>query len=255
MKHVNEPVPNVLERRPDTPLRLASLIERCMAKVPAERPASMDEVVSELESVRSELDAKDGGEATMIIKAKPAAKPARAPRRRAPRKPFPVWPALVGLLLLAAVIGGILLASRDGGGNPGTAAGGTVHLQGVASFDPQGDGEEHSERVGDATDGNAATYWTTERYNSFSKPGVGLVLDAGAARELSQVAVTTDTPGFTAEIRAGDSPQGPFDTVVGSSQTVNDSTTWDLEGAKSRYYVIWITQLDRVAHINEAKAN
>ena len=51
MKHVNEPVPNVLDRRPDTPLRLASLIERCMAKLPAERPASMDEVVSELESV------------------------------------------------------------------------------------------------------------------------------------------------------------------------------------------------------------
>jgi len=253
MKHVNEAVPSVLERRPDTPLRLASLIERCMAKTPAERPASMDEVVSELESVRSELDAKDGGEATMIIKAKPAAKPARAPR--APRKPFPLWPALVGLLVLAAVVGGILLVSRDGG-NPGTAAdGGSVKLQGVASFDPQGDGEEHSERVGDATDGNAATYWTTERYNSFSKPGVGLVLDAGAARELSQIAVTTDTPGFTAEIRAGGSPEGPFDSVVGSSRTVNDSTTWDLEGAKSQYYVIWITQLDRVAHINEVEAN
>ena len=52
MKHVNEPVPNVLERRPDTPLRLASLVERCMAKVPYERPASMDDVVRELEAVR-----------------------------------------------------------------------------------------------------------------------------------------------------------------------------------------------------------
>ena len=259
MKHVNEPVSNVLERRPDTPLRLASLIERCMAKSPAERPASMDEVVKELEAVRSELDAKDGGDATMIIRAKPAPKPPR-PSRRGAHRSFPVWPVLVGLLLLAAVIGGILLAKRDdGGGNPGPAAGaGAVHLQGVASFDPQadgGDGEEHSERVRDATDGNAATYWTTERYNSFSKPGVGLVLDAGAARELSQIAITTDTPGFTAEIRAGNAPQGPFDAVVGSSRTVNDSTTWDLEGAKSRYYVIWIMKLDRVAHVNEAKAS
>ena len=81
------------------------------------------------------------------------------------------------------------------------------------------------------------------------------MLDAGEERELSQVAVTTDTPGFTAEIRAGDSPQGPFDTVVGPSRTVADSATWDLDGAKSRYYAIWITQLDRVAHINEAVAN
>jgi serine/threonine-protein kinase len=68
MKHVNEPVPNVLERRPDTPLRLASLIERSMSKQPADRPASMDEVVSELESVRSELDARQGDEATMIVR-------------------------------------------------------------------------------------------------------------------------------------------------------------------------------------------
>ena len=255
MRHVNEVVPNVLERRPDTPLRLASLVESCMAKLPAERPASMDEVVSELVSVRAELDAKDGGEATMIIKPKAAPKPQRAPRQRVPRKPFPSWPALVGALLLAAVIGGILLASRDGG-NPGTAAGDTVTLQGVASYDPQGDDkEEHPERVEDATDGDSATYWTTSTYfGGFRKDGVGLVLDAGEPRALSQIAVTTDTPGFTAEIRAGDSPQGPFDTVVGSSRTAADSTTWDLDGAKSRYYVVWITQLDRVAHVNEAVA-
>jgi hypothetical protein len=254
MKHVNEPAPNVLERRPDTPLRLASLIERCMAKTPAERPTSMDEVVSELESVRSELDAKDGGEATMIIRPKAAPKPTRAPRQRGKGRPFPVWPVLVAVLVLAAVVGGILLAGRDGD-DPRVVTGSTVKLQGVASFDPQGDREEHSERVQDATDGDPATYWTTERYDSFSKPGVGLVLDAGEARDLSQVAVTTDTPGFTAEIRAGDSPEGPFDTVVGPSRTVADSTTWDLDGAKSRYYAIWITQLDRVAHVNEAAAS
>jgi serine/threonine-protein kinase len=254
MKHVNEPVPNVLERRPDAPLRLASLIERCMAKVPGERPASMDDVVSELESVLVEFDAKDGSEATMIIKPKAAPKPTRATRQRATRRPFPLGAVLVGVVLLAAVVGGILLAGRDGE-NPSPAGGGIVKLQGVASFDPQGDGEEHSERVQDATDGDPATYWTTERYDSFSKPGVGLVLDAGEERQLSQVAVTTDTPGFTAEIRAGDSPQGPFDTVVGPSRTVADSATWDLDGAKSRYYAIWITQLDRVAHINETVAS
>jgi hypothetical protein len=211
----------------------------------------MDEVVSELESVRSELDAKDGGESTMIVKPKAAPKPRRT---RASRKSFPVWPALVGALLLAAVVGGILLARGDG--DPGIAAGDTVQLEGIASFDPPpGDDEEHSERVEDATDGDPATYWTTERYNTFAKSGVGLVLDAGAARQLSQIAITTDTPGFTAEIRAGDSPDGPFDTVVGSSRTVEGSATWDLEGAEARYYVVWITQLDRVAHINEALAS
>ncbi|HEX4930487.1 MAG TPA: serine/threonine-protein kinase, partial [Gaiellaceae bacterium] len=253
MKHVNEPVPNVLDRRPDTPLRLASLVERSMAKLPPDRPASMDEVVSELGSVRSELAAKDGGESTMIIKPKAAPKRERAPRK--PRKAFPIWPTLAVALLLAAVIGGILLASRDGD-SPDAATGATVQLQGIASFDPApGDGAEHNERVQDATDGNPATYWTTERYSSFSKPGVGLVLDAGEPRQLSQIAITTDTPGFTAEIRAGDSPEGPFDTIVGTSRTAEESTTWDIEDADQQYYVIWITQLDRVAHVNEAVAN
>ncbi|MDQ3162524.1 MAG: protein kinase, partial [Actinomycetota bacterium] len=90
MKHVNDEVPSVLERRPDTPLRLASLIESCMAKLPPERPGSMDAVVGELESCLAELDGKDGGEATMIVKPSAAAKPTRTPRRRVPRKPFPV---------------------------------------------------------------------------------------------------------------------------------------------------------------------
>lgn len=253
MKHVNDEVPNVLARRPDTPLRLASLIESCMAKLPADRPASMDAVVAELEAVLAELEAKDGGEATMIVKPKRAPRPARAPRGHAARRPFPVWPALLSALLLAAVIGGILLM-RDDGGNSGAAAADPVALEGVASFDPQGDREEHSERVRDATDGDASTYWTTERYRSFSKDGVGLVLDAGAPRELSQLAITTDTPGYTAEIRSGNSPQGPFDTVAGPGKTVGASTTWDLDGPEAQYYVVWITELDRVAHINEVKA-
>jgi eukaryotic-like serine/threonine-protein kinase len=257
MKHVNEPVPNVLDRRPDTPLRLASLVERCMAKQPGDRPASMDEVVSELESVRSDLDAREGDEATMIVRPKAALKPSRPPRRRAPGRPFPVLPALIALLLLAAAVAGILLLGREGD-NPGAAPpGDAVQLQGVASYDPQGDDkEEHPERVQDATDGNASTYWTTSTYEDFSatKEGVGLVLDAGETRELAQIAVSTDTPGFTAEIRAGSSPQGPFETV-GSSKTVVERTVWDLEGPEARYYVVWITALDGKAHVNEARAS
>src|SRR5687767_9566317 len=55
MKHVNEPVPGLLERRTDCPLRLAAVVERCMAKEPADRPASMDEVVAELQACLHEL--------------------------------------------------------------------------------------------------------------------------------------------------------------------------------------------------------
>ena len=57
LRHVNDPVPSLLERRPDCPLRLASLVEQCMAKEAADRPESMSDVVSELETCLAELDA------------------------------------------------------------------------------------------------------------------------------------------------------------------------------------------------------
>ncbi len=120
MKHVNEPVPSVLERRPDTPLRLAALVESCMAKAPADRPPSMDVVVAELEACRSELEAKDGDESTMIIR-KPVTKPVRAQRAPRRRARLPLFAILVGALLLGAVIAGFVLL-RDDGGQGATAA-------------------------------------------------------------------------------------------------------------------------------------
>ncbi len=255
MKHVNEPVPSVLGARPDTPIRLASLIERCLAKQPADRPASMDEVVAELEAVKAELDAREGDEGTMIMR-RPAAVPARPPKqkRRARRdRRAPLWLLLLGLLLLAVAVGGILLAIRDDDSPGGAANDAPVRLRGLASYDPDGDDEEHSERVADATDGDPATYWTTESYRAFSKPGVGLVLKVSGAPET--LTLTTDTPGFNAEIRAGNSPDGPFDTVVANDARTAPTTTWELQDTDAPYLAVWITDLDGVAHVNEVKAS
>jgi hypothetical protein len=72
--------------------------------------------------------------------------------------------------------------------------------------------------------------------------GLGLVLDAGSPVKLSQVKVTTPTPGFTAEIRSGDSPTDGF-TADSSSQTVDRTTTFTLDGRTARYYAVWITEL------------
>ena len=81
------------------------------------------------------------------------------------------------------------------------------------------------------------------------------MLDAGEPRELSQIAITTNTPGFLAKMRPRISPDGPFDTAIGQSRTVAESTTWDLDRAAAQYYVVWITDLDRTAHVNEVVAN
>jgi hypothetical protein len=254
MKHVNEPVPSLLERRPDVPLRLAALVERSMAKDPAERPASMGEVVDELDAVRRELGAPDG-DATMIVKS-PVLKASRPRPQRArsgrSRGPWPVVISLAGLALLAAAVAALIFGRGDGAA--GSASGGRpVALQAVASYDPEGSGGEHDERLADATDGDVSTYWTTERYRSFSKSGVGIVLDTGGG-DVKTLTLVTDTPGYTAEITSGGSPTS-FGAVVGASQTVGGTTTYELQGEPGRYLLVWITRLDGFAHINEVKAS
>jgi hypothetical protein len=130
-----------------------------------------------------------------------------------------------------------------------------VKLAGVGAFDPPpGDGREHDERAGEATDGDRATHWTTERYNTFAKPGVGLVLDAGEAVAISRLTVVTDTPGFTALIRSGDSPESAR--AVSRPRAVAGTTTFEVSSEPARYYVVWITNLGPNAsvHVNDVRA-
>ena len=171
----------------------------------------------------------------------------------APASRWPLAIALLALLAIAAIVVGLLTIA---GGDGGKSAGEPVGLIGIGSYDPDGDQSEHTERVGFATDGNLATYWTTEHYRSFTKSGVGLVLDAGRPTEASTVRVRTDTPGYTAQIRAGNLLTGPF-RAVSKSEQVARATTFDVDPkAPARYYVIWITSLSGdVAHVNEVRAS
>jgi serine/threonine-protein kinase len=259
MKHLNERVPNILERRPDVPVRLAAAIERAVEKDPAQRFASMNELASELRTCLAELDSFDD-ERTFIA-------PSRVMRTSAPhrvRARRPRWPlyALLALIAAAAIVAGVLGLGGSNHGKPGgnVAAATVVPIQGATSYDPQGsDHTEHSDAAPRATDHNPSTYWYTDIYNTQNfgglKSGVGLVLDAGKPVALKSLTVTTDTPGFTAKIQAGDSASGPF-ADDSSVQTVNGTTTVPLRGTTARYYVVWLTGLPpgRIAHVNEVIA-
>ena len=137
-----------------------------------------------------------------------------------------------------------------------------MHLHGAAAYDPPpGDGHEDNQGVGLATDGNPTTFWETEHYTTQNfgglKTGVGLVLDAGSPVKLSGLAVTTDTPGFTAKIEAGSTPGGPW-TPVSAVKTVASTTTFSLHPSSStRYYLLWLTSLAPgvdLTHVNEVHA-
>jgi hypothetical protein len=128
-----------------------------------------------------------------------------------------------------------------------------VAVAGVGAYDPEGDRSENGPQAGMATDGIATTAWKSEHYRStFSKSGVGLVLDAGKPVKASRVVVTTDTPGYAAQVQVGSSATGPF-TSVSASKTTTGRTVYALKPRRARYLVIWITSMpaEGVADVNE----
>lgn len=251
LKHVHEPPPSLLDVRRDVPLRVVAAIDRALEKNPSDRFPTMDAFAAELEACLRELG-DDTGSGTTVIPTP------RQHRARPRRSSWPVITALVALLAIGAVVAGLLKFRGDA--TPATATGRPVALSGLASYDPYGDHREHDNEVALAADNNPATFWTTEDYHdlSLNKPGVGIILDAGTPVAVSSIRVRTDTPGFTAEIRAGNNLSGPF-TAVSASGTVAGLTTFEVHsnGGPMEYYVIWITKLPpggSVAHVNEARA-
>jgi eukaryotic-like serine/threonine-protein kinase len=268
MRHVRDPVPSVRALRPDVPERVDAVIARAMSKRPEDRFDSMGELAVALEScresegVREERPDEDTGvlgpprsaaaaPPTQALPAPPATTVA-APRRSGLR--------VAAILLVAAVVlvGNLLVLEivfEDGlpwldGGDPTP-----VQVQAIADFDPYGDLTEHPESVAAATDRDTTTFWTTEEYRSFDKDGVGVMLDAGSRVALSSVVVVTDTPGFTAMILAANEREDDFVDVSGE-QEVERRTTFDVDtrGERFRYYVVWITEPNTQAHVNEARA-
>ena len=242
MRHVNEPPPSVLDRRPDCPLRLDLAIQRAMAKDPEERFGSMDEFCAELEACLAELDGRGDEGATMIVPPQP--KPRRAKRPRQQIR-IPWTPVLLVLLAALLVAGGAYLLLRDDGGTPFVAKSATskpVHLLGAGAYDPFGTGGEHDAAASRATDRNRETFWDSEHYDNFTKEGVGLVLKAPDSTSLSKLTVNSVGTSFDAQIKGGDSATGPFTDLTGAFQPVGSSKAFEVDthGKKYLYYMVWL---------------
>jgi hypothetical protein len=191
------------------------------------------------------------------------AAPARARARL--RRAWPRIPILpLALLLAALAVAAAVLAyavTRGGDGNGGSPGVPTVpHVRGVGAYDPFGDGSEHADDAPKATDGVTSTYWRTEKYRAsfakIGKKGVGLVLDAGRPVRLHELGIVTDTPGFVAVVRAGDTTAS-FPKWVSKAQQVGpQGAQYTITDGPYRYYLIWITELGQgydQAHVNEVR--
>ncbi|MGZ4425453.1 MAG: protein kinase domain-containing protein [Gaiellaceae bacterium] len=254
MRHIQEPSPNVLDVRGDIPLRVAEMIDRALEKDPEQRFPTMDAFAAEIEASLAELDRGEDGAVTMVV---PAAQRLQRQRQRKSVSPLPLLIGLLGALAIAAVIVGLLMFR---GGGQKVPVGKPITITGAGAYDPYGDGTEHDADAPKATDGNNTTYLATEKYNSglegVKKSGVGLVLDATSVVQLSRITVVTDTPGFTAEIRATNI-QGTLGQKVSDSRVLARTTKFAIDQpAPKRYYIVWITKVAPgvPAHVNEVRA-
>jgi predicted Ser/Thr protein kinase len=264
MRHINEEPPSIRDKRPDVPVRVEAAVHRAMAKDPQARFQTMAEFCQELEAC---LEEEQG---TQVIA--PTVHSRRPVRPRSRRRGLSPWPLILVLLALIAtgavvayfVVHGAPNWASSGGKAAGGTGGGAQILKAVTAYDPYGKppGQENNAEAKYATDPSATTYWETEDYYSsfaaIGKKGVGLVLDAGQTVQLHQLGLVTQTPGFTAVIRGGDSAGGPFPDYLSGSQLTASQTQFVLHGGKHRYYLIWITSLPPTngsVRINDVKAS
>ena len=118
-----------------------------------------------------------------------------------------------------------------------------VRLSAAGALDPEGDGRERDEEAALAVDGRQDTVWRTERYSSFFKEGVGLVLDAGRRVRVERVVVDAPAAGGRAAIRLADERDGPFVTVSPPRALRGGRTTFPVARRPGRYVVVWIVEV------------
>jgi serine/threonine-protein kinase len=254
MKHVNEELPDVQQRRPEVSAAAALVVERATDKDPAQRYQQVGEMIDDLSTALEVEAARAGsttGEATSVLDAVPA------PERKL-SGPSRWSRAAIAVLVLIAV--GALLAVwkiSDGGGGGGALKdkGAVISLSSATDFDPFGDGEEGPESVSLAVDGNpTGTAWTSEHYDtadfagtkSGEDPGVGLYVTAKSESRPTEM-VVRGAPGWDAEIYAAAS--GPPEELeewgepVGAVADAAETAEIPLDvTSPSKYFLIWFTK-------------
>ncbi|MFL6129016.1 MAG: protein kinase family protein [Mycobacteriales bacterium] len=179
---------------------------------------------------------------------------------------IPVAAGLAVLALLGWVLGSALggLPGGDHGAPPAAAADPSsgspsaaaplraVKPVGTSLYDPKGDKAE-SAKIQLATDGDPATTWPTAHYtqrsNTFGglKDGIGIAYDFGQSTALREITVSTDRPGTSIQILAGDSPDAPDSSayaMVGEKADTQPTNKITVKaGTEARYYIVWLTRL------------
>ena len=248
MRHVNEPMPDPRVLAPEVPAHLAAAVLRACEKRPEARFATADDMALALEGP------VDGGTAIMPAIGAGAGRAARA-RRPFRRRTLAVWGLALALLAAAAGVSLVALdpfsSAEEKAQREARASAGPLPLAAIQVYDPgDADGDptaEYSELRGQASDGDPSTAWPTNRYQSadFSglKDGLGLLLRLPAPARVTELVVSSPTPGATFEVRGAEGEDGERP-VLATGTFTESAQTVPLEPAEpGTVYLLWITSL------------
>ena len=244
LAHREEPVPDLPAH---VPADLRALVLALLAKEPAQRPTA--------------AEVAGGGAAAEPTQSLPLPRvpqlPPAEPTRAAGigRRPGLVLAGAAAVLVAAALV--VLpawdrddAAQASGSEQAGATAPAPVPVRNVSLFHPGGSGNDSPGEVGLAVDGNPATAWTTQRYNTPEfgnlRPGVGLLLDLGEPREVREVRVRVGTPGLSLRLHAGQSPDPALleAAPVGTAPAAPAEVVLTPDApVTAQFWVVWIDRL------------
>jgi eukaryotic-like serine/threonine-protein kinase len=249
MKHINEPLPDVQQRRPEASAALAAVVETATAKDPDVRYPSMGAMLRDLEAALEVEVARAGkatGEVTTVLDSVPPRRRRIFTRRRMS------WAGVLLVLAAGATAAAIVAFTPEKSKQVAEGGPTVTDLQAADDFDPldpEGVNEEHPEEVQLAIDGNPPTAWSTETYttDNLGKEGVGLYVDAGKPVAAKDLELRSDTSDWDMEVY-GSAEDPPPDTIEGWGTPIASATITEprqeipLQGTQRlRYFLIWIT--------------
>ena len=255
MAHVHSDALKPRQIRAGIPRSLETVVNRAMAKDPADRYATAADLASALRGIDL------GDDAVPAVVRDPTPPAGVVGSFRQTERSWIVPAAVIlavaavlivlGILLSGAEVGPIRGRGGGGGSNNGGTAAAPVTGFAVRSFDPEGtDKVEKEDRAVLVADAKPETTWSTDRYRSREfgglKPGVGLVLELPEVTELGKVRVTSPTTGWNAQVFVADQPGGALGDWGEAKATLDDiggNAEFGLDGAEGRAVLLWITRL------------
>jgi len=131
----------------------------------------------------------------------------------------------------------------------GATAASPIAILSATGFDPQGDNAEKNGQAARVYDGDLATRWTSEGYNTAQlgnlKKGVGVLLDLGQPTSMHQVTVDLGSGPVDVTVYAATDPNLDGATAVGTASAASGRITLKASGTipKSQYVIVWFTSL------------